>query len=77
MKVTRTEYERQRRELLQLLYQTIAELEPKPTRFPFSLLQGGANQLLDGAVGFVDGRVMPHIERYLERMRKRWEQWRN
>ena len=78
MKPTRKEYDRNRRELLDLLYTMIDELERNPSirrrkGFPFDALESSANLLLNTLEGVVNRLALPRIERQLERLRKRWE----
>ena len=78
MKPTRKEYEHNRRELLDLLYTMIDELERNPSfrrrkGFPFDALESSANLLLSMLEAVINRLAMPRIERQLERLRKRWE----
>ena len=78
MKPTRKEYDRNRRELLDLLYTMIDELERNPSirrrkGFPFDALESSANLLLNMLEAVVNRLALPRIERQLERLRKRWE----
>ena len=77
MKPTRKEYEHNRRELLDLLYTMIDELEGGPSLrrrkgFPFDALESSANALLNLLEGAVNRLALPRIERLLERLRKHW-----
>ena len=80
MKPTRRDYERKRREVLDLLYTMIDELENNPSLrrrkgFPFDILESSANKLLEMLGAIVNRLAMPGIERQLERLRKRWEKF--
>ena len=78
MKPTRRDYERKRREVLDLLYTMIDELEHNPSLrrrkgFPFDILESSANKLVDMLDAAIKRIAMPGIERWLEKLRKRWE----
>ena len=80
MKPTRKAYERNRSELLDLLYTMIDELERNPSLrrrkgFPFDALESIVNLPLTVFEAVVNRLAMPGIERWLERLRKRWEKF--
>jgi hypothetical protein len=80
MKPTLKEYERSRRQLLDLLYTMTDELERNPSLrrrkgFPFDVLESIVNLPLTLFEAVVNRLAMPVIERQLEWLRKRWEKF--
>ena len=82
MKSTRREYEKQRQELLHLLYNMVDELEHNPSLhrrkggFPFDMLESSIYQILSALEGAINRWALPMIERRLEWLRERWERLR-
>ena len=67
--------EAQRKELIRLLYSMIDELEDPSKRrldsgFPFNILEKSAQAGLDGLQWIVEKKVVPRIEKRLERFRR-------
>ena len=83
MKDKRKEYDQQRKELLDVLYTMVDELEHNPALrrrrpgFPLDLLESGVYQVLAVLEGAVKRWAMPAIERRLEWLRVRWERVRS
>jgi len=83
MKSTRKEYNQSRKELLDLLYTMVDELEHNPSLrrrkpgFPFDVLESGIYQVISALDGAVKRWAMPAIERRLEWLRVRWERVRS
>jgi hypothetical protein len=76
LKINQKQAEQQRRELLDLLYTMIEELENNPSMrrresgFFFSWLVGGISKTLDGLEGLVAKKVVPLIEKQLDRWKR-------
>ena len=67
--------EAQRQDLISLLYSMIDELEHPSKRrlysgFPFNILEKSAHAGLDGLQWIVETKVVPRIEKRLERFRR-------
>ena len=67
--------EAQRQQLIHMLYSMIDELEHPSIRrldsgFPFNILEKSAYASLDGLQWIVEQKVVPRIEKQLERFRR-------
>ena len=65
----------QRQQLINMLYSMIEELEHPSNRrldsgFPFNILEKSAYAGLDGLQWIVEQKVVPRIEKQLERLRR-------
>ena len=83
MKSTRKEYNQSRKELLDLLYTMVDELEHNPSLrrrkpgFPFDVLESAIYRVLSALEGAVKRWVLPVFERRLEWLRVRWDRLRS
>ena len=80
MKPTHRDYERKRQEVLDLLYTMIDELEHNPSLrrrrgLLYDAMESIANLPLTMLEGVIKRIAMPGIEKWLERLRKRWEKF--